>query len=325
MRHFLSILSILFTLTLHAQAPQGIPYQAVARTAQGDPVVNAPVQVRFSLREQTASGTISYQEAQSPTTNDLGLFAASFGTGTASVGTFSGINWAQTVKFLQVEIDLGQGWVDMGAQQLMSVPYALYAGSSINCLPGGATNGQILTSCDGSLLWTDNGICPQSATNLTVGAPYGGGVIVHIFLPGEPGYVQGEVHGVIAATEDLNIPTPWGCFGTLIGDTKTGNGFSEINNSLIITICIESNIAARIAYDYIANNYSDWVLPSKDELRKIYTNLYPLDPSSFISSEPYWSSSENTQNTAWGLFFGDGTDQAYLKWLERRVRLVRYF
>jgi hypothetical protein len=116
---------------MYAQTtPPGIPYQAIARNANGTPYVNANLTVRFSLHEQTATGTVSYAETKSLQTNDLGLFSTTFGSGTPITGTFTGINWAQTTKFLQVEINLGSAWVDMGTQQLMSVPYAMYSGTA---------------------------------------------------------------------------------------------------------------------------------------------------------------------------------------------------
>jgi hypothetical protein len=116
---------------MYAQTtPPGIPYQAIARNANGTPYVNANLTVRFSLHEQTATGTVSYAETKSLQTNDLGLFSTTFGGGIPITGTFAGINWAQTTKFLQVEINLGSAWVDMGTQQLMSVPYAMYSGTA---------------------------------------------------------------------------------------------------------------------------------------------------------------------------------------------------
>jgi len=133
-----SILSFLLFFLLNISdvfsqtTPPGIPYQAIARNANGTPYVNANLTVRFSLHEQTATGTVSYSESKSLQTNDLGLFSTTFGSGTPITGTFAGINWSQTTKFLQVEINLGSAWVDMGTQQLMSVPYAMYAGSTLN-------------------------------------------------------------------------------------------------------------------------------------------------------------------------------------------------
>jgi len=108
-------------------APNGIPYQAEVRNESGEVLANANVNVRFTLHELTANGTVSYQETHASTTNELGLFAATIGAGSAAQGTFAGINWSQTTKFLQVEVDTGNGYITIGNQQLMSVPYAQYA------------------------------------------------------------------------------------------------------------------------------------------------------------------------------------------------------
>jgi uncharacterized protein (TIGR02145 family) len=107
--------------------PPGIPYQAEVRNESAEVLANANVNIRFTLHELAANGTVCYQETHALTTNELGLFAATIGAGSATQGTFASINWAQTTKFLQVEVDTGSGWITMGNQQLMSVPYALYA------------------------------------------------------------------------------------------------------------------------------------------------------------------------------------------------------
>ena len=128
----MSISTILF-----GQVPQGIPYQAVARDAQGNPMSNQSLTVQFSLHEASADGQVVYQETQNTTTNGQGLFSLTFGAGVPSVGTFANINWGSGYKFLQVQANFGNGYVDLGTQQLMSVPYALYSGSS-----GNGSNGQ---------------------------------------------------------------------------------------------------------------------------------------------------------------------------------------
>ncbi len=130
--------SILFCVMLglvnlvYSQAPQGIPYQAVARDAQGNPMADQSLTVQFSLHEASADGAVIFQETQSTTTNGQGLFSLTFGAGVPSVGTFSNINWGSGYKFLQVQAEFGNGYVDLGTQQLMSVPYALYAQNTTN-------------------------------------------------------------------------------------------------------------------------------------------------------------------------------------------------
>ena len=127
----LTILLLGWFISPLAQSPPGIPYQAIARTTTGEPYANGSLQARFSLHEQTATGTVSYAETHSLQTDAFGLFSTTFGAGTPITGTFAAINWGQTTKYLQVEIDLGNSWIDMGTQQLMSVPYAMYAGSTL--------------------------------------------------------------------------------------------------------------------------------------------------------------------------------------------------
>jgi hypothetical protein len=107
--------------------PQGIPYQAMIRDNNGAALINTPVTVRFSLRQDAIDGTVEYQETHNLTTNAFGLINTHFGTGTATQGTFANINWSNTTKFIQVEANTGAGYVDMGTQQMMSVPFALKA------------------------------------------------------------------------------------------------------------------------------------------------------------------------------------------------------
>jgi|GEM_PF-1143185 len=117
---------------LMAQAPQGIPYQAVARDASANLIANQNVSLRFSIHDGSAAGIVVYKETHAVTTNNLGLFNVIIGQGNAVTGTFSGINWGSGAKFTQVEMDITGGtvYMDMGTTQMMSVPYAIYSGSS---------------------------------------------------------------------------------------------------------------------------------------------------------------------------------------------------
>ena len=132
MKKYLYLILNCLIISANAQVPQGIPYQAVARNGQGQPLTSTNVKVRFSILDSTATGTAVYVESHSTTTSALGLFSANVGMGTATTGTFSSINWGQNYKFLKVELDTtatGNGYIDLGTQQMMSVPYALYAGN----------------------------------------------------------------------------------------------------------------------------------------------------------------------------------------------------
>ena len=132
MNRLLLIIFTVISFISKAQTPQGIPYQAVARNSGGATINNQSIAIRFTIHDASSTGTILYQERQTTSTNALGLFTLTIGQGSVLSGTFSTINWGTNTKFLQVEFDQNGGttYVDMGTQQMMSVPYALFAEKS---------------------------------------------------------------------------------------------------------------------------------------------------------------------------------------------------
>lgn len=129
----LSLLAFMASPAL-AQAPEGIPYQAAVRNASGDLIVSQSVSFQISVLQGTATGTAVYVEEQSVTTNAYGMASLTIGDGTASSGTIASIDWANGPYFLKIEIDPagGTSYTDLGATQLMSVPFALYAKNAEN-------------------------------------------------------------------------------------------------------------------------------------------------------------------------------------------------
>ena len=126
MKKLYTFLTLVLTLTIFAQAPQGFNYQATVRNSAGALIVNQNVLVKFNIYQNTATGTIVYSENQSVTSDDLGHINLVVGQGTPSIGTFSTINWGTGNYYLGIELNTGSGYLNMGTTQLMSVPYALY-------------------------------------------------------------------------------------------------------------------------------------------------------------------------------------------------------
>jgi hypothetical protein len=132
---------LLTTVLAYAQAPQGINYQAVVRDAGGNELANQAVSLRMTILENNT--TTVYQETHSAITNGFGLVNIVIGQGTATQGAFNAIDWSTGNYFAQTEVDVtgGTNYALMGSQQLMSVPYALYAESAGGAsLPTGADN-----------------------------------------------------------------------------------------------------------------------------------------------------------------------------------------
>jgi uncharacterized protein (TIGR02145 family) len=136
MRLTLTTFALLFSVMLSAQAPALIPYQAVARDAAGQPLASTTIIARFTIHNETANGTVVWQELQTVSTNSLGLFASQLGNSVP----LSNVNWSSGAKYMQVELDTGSGFFEIGTQQMLSVPYALHAGSvQVNVSPTGDT------------------------------------------------------------------------------------------------------------------------------------------------------------------------------------------
>lgn len=130
MKKIYFLVAFLISIVTFAQVPQGISYQAIALNSSGNPVVSSNIGIRLSVLDNSATGTVLYTETHTKTTNAQGLFNLVIGQGIPSIGTFSTINWGTNSKFLKVEMDVigGTNYALVGTTQLLSVPYALYAG-----------------------------------------------------------------------------------------------------------------------------------------------------------------------------------------------------
>lgn len=116
-------------LSINAQSPQKMSYQAVIRNASNTLVTSTPVGMKISILQGTSTGTVSYAETQTPSTNTNGLVSIEIGTGAVVSGTLSAINWANGPYFIKTETDPsgGTSYNITATTQLLSVPNALYA------------------------------------------------------------------------------------------------------------------------------------------------------------------------------------------------------
>ena len=196
----ITLLFLLQSILLFAQAPQKMSYQSVVRNASNQVVANQNIGVRISILEGNIDGTVVYCETNQATTNSNGLFTIEVGGGTIVSGSFPNINWGNSTHFIKSETDItgGSNYSLIGSKELLSVPYALYSSNGlpngnavgqmlywngltwVNITPG--LNNQTLTYCDGIPTW---GPCPtaislstaDSVSNLTATTARSGGTI----------------------------------------------------------------------------------------------------------------------------------------------------
>jgi hypothetical protein len=161
---------------------------------------------------------------------------------------------------------------------------------------------------------------------LSIGDSYGGGKLAYVLKAGDPGYDATTPHGLIAATSDYPTRIQWwnGSYITT-GATATALGTGFANTNTIIAALGTGSYAASVARNHTEGGYSDWYLPSKDELYKLWENRTAIGN---FNGDWYYSSSENTGTspaTAWLIGRTSGTWWPNVKHETWSVRAIRAF
>ena len=121
-----------FFLTIgHAQSPEKFTYQSIIKTSAGYLLKNQDVGLKISVLFNSSNGIAVYSEEHTVESNNNGLVTLIIGEGVSS-DVFSDIDWGGGEFFLKVEVDPegGVNYVMEQTSQLLSVPYALYAGNA---------------------------------------------------------------------------------------------------------------------------------------------------------------------------------------------------
>ncbi len=305
---FTILVAVLLTVSVFAQSPQKMSYQAVIRNSSNTLIINTNIAMQISILQGSASGTAVYVETQTPTTNANGLTSIEIGGGTVLSGNFSTINWANGPYFVKTETDPdgttgGIYYTITGTSQLLSVPYALYAANA-----GTATGGGNFTHY--------------------IGEQYGGGVIFHLWKD-----IAGVEHGLIVALTDQSTSQAWSnVTSTLIGTSAQSSWDGLSNSNAIVGQATHTSSAAKLCLDLVSGGQSDWYLPSIQELNMLWNNYYTvartlsqIGGATQLANNYYWSSSEANYSNAWNFNFGYGSTHLSSKNNANYVRAVRAF
>ncbi|WP_424961016.1 hypothetical protein [Ekhidna sp.] len=137
-------------------------------------------------------------------------------------------------------------------------------------------------------------------------------------------------HGLVCSTTEQGN-APWGCSGT---DVAAANGTAittgKTNTEAMAAACSEAGSLAITALNLTLNGFSDWFVPSKDEMYEIYLNREAINAvltasGGEIFSNSYWTSTQFNVNNGWFQSFSNGSQAGTGKTGAIKYRVIREF
>lgn len=259
-------------------AQNGINYKAQIKDASGEILANQNIDIQFTILKFDPTTVFEYQENHTAVATDSnGILAVSIGQGSIVFGNFSRIDWGSATYFLSVQVDTGDGLVDMGTTQFNSVPYAQYAEDSRKGTltdaynKGGEGAGRTIDATNGKVEIIGEGLEVKNATDNALVYADGDDNVVGIGTDNPQGALDitssnmGVVVPRVSSIEDA-VSSSGGAAvnGTILFDESRNticfrvsdrwvcNGLDENGNAT--TNVIRTSLAENITYVKASNN-----------------------------------------------------------------------
>ena len=188
---FLTLIAATFALLSFAQPPYFFNYQAVVRDAEGAIVAGQDVSIKIEILSGTSTGTVVFRETHLVTTSDQGLITLPVFGGTHD-GMWTEIDWSANDYFIKIYLgnSTGTDFQEMGTSQLLSVPYAMHAGTV-------ATEKQQLSVSETQL-------SISGGNTVTLPDTYGLFTVTGTTKIGESGLIISEIKQLTGTTDAVN-------------------------------------------------------------------------------------------------------------------------
>lgn len=313
-RIFLFFMGVLIHLSLRAQSPEKISYQAVVRDTDNKLLTNQTIGIQLSILQNSVNGKAVYVETyNNQSTNANGLLSVEIGTGTALIGDFNTIDWIKGPYYIKTEIDTegGTNYSITGISQMLSVPYAFHAKTAdsisgtitekdpvyaasqasgititdiikLNNLSGVNTGDQDLSALASKKALADSitRIHDEilSTTTYSVGDFAQGGIVFWVDDTGK--------HGLVCAKEDQDGGSGIQWYNGTNTDTEAhGQGIYAGKMNTLLIIANQGSNSMDYAAGVCANfhvtekgvDYGDWYLPSVTEVQLMVQNKSIID------------------------------------------------
>jgi hypothetical protein len=267
----ITLTNLLICISVFAQLPQKISYQALIRDNNNDLVTNRLMGMQINIRKGNIKGPVVYTETQTPTTDANGLVSIQIGGN----DDFNMIDWPAGSYFIETRIAIIPPYTTYtitGTSQLLSVPYSLHSKTA------------------------EHAKTTEKFTSVRkLGEEYLGGIIFYLYIGSD-----GEQHGLVVSKTETNAY--WQSSLSLVNADRTDDGYYNtermINSPAITWI---TGLGTGWYLPSIDELYLLW-----DNRFHVDKTLRAIGSAGFARRGYYWSSTETSLSTACSISFSAG-------------------